>query len=1044
MADPLQILEKELPLYIQDVKNKHSENAKAVAFSSFIQKVFEIDISKMDFEVPTESKFLKLRGRIDAVFENIVIEFKRDLTRSLEEAKDELKKYFQSLIEKFPTSKYIGIANDGIKFKVFQPIKKNGIVTDIEEIGNIDLETSDVKVIFNWFDSYFFTSKKIIPTSEHLKQSFGYNSPTYAVVRQELLELFDKVKDERRVKTKYDNWTRYLEIVYGDKPNEINLFIAHTYLSTFAKLLVYLKLSSKNQFRNYDAPPILQGYIFANYGIRNFVEEDLFTWIMYPSIKRKSSEIFEKLLRDLEIYDLDLIDEDVLKELYQDLIHPTIRKQLGEFYTPDWLAEKIVNEILQENPSKSVLDPSCGSGTFLFKTISYKIKKLVDVGLKKEDVLTHILENVIGFDIHPLAALIAKTNYLLAMRDILHYRRGPITIPVYLSDSLKLPTKKMEVTNAITTFEFDTQIDGKKFAFPLDIVDNIVNMDDVIEKMKVHGHELEEHIDDIKKSSYKIDINETAKNLIRSFDKAISNVKNDAMKQLLLHNVETLFEMIKDESDSIWPYILRNMYKPIAVSLRKVDAILGNPPWIAQQAMKNLTYQNYLKERSKTYELFDSKKIHNIPNLDLATLFFCQCSDIYLRDHGSIGFVMPRSILIGSQHENFLKFKKPNMKVEKIYDLEQVEPLFRIPSCVIFAKKSQLTVYPVTKEMFSGVLQTTNAHLSDAEKIIKLNTSSFEPAKRSTDHSIYHTKFSKGADIIPRCFWFMEVKNNSFLGFDPQSPFVESEFNKNAKVPWNKIKITGNLDKQFLFNSILSTDLIPFGSLRRHLVFLPVFMNNGKIKLINNFNEIGLEFQSTRKILQEIESLWLQHNKEKAKTITAYEWLNYRNKLTVQNPYPKFKVLYVASATYLTSCVIEPQKEFTFEVNNNKLTTTGLIADSTILYYDTNSAEEAHYLSSILNSTVLDQMIKPLQSAGTFGPRHIMKIPLTFPIPEYDSANSDHIRLATISKNCHDKVEHMLASITQKSTGKIRSIIRESLKSDISEINKIVKPLLNA
>ena len=67
-----------------------------------------------------------------------------------------------------------------------------------------------------------------------------------------------------------------------------------------------------------------------------------------------------------------------LKELYQEMVRPDVRKQLGEFYTPDWLAEKmIIDEVLEsDEPKKSVLDPSCGSGTFLFKTILYKIEKL--------------------------------------------------------------------------------------------------------------------------------------------------------------------------------------------------------------------------------------------------------------------------------------------------------------------------------------------------------------------------------------------------------------------------------------------------------------------------------------------------------------------------------------------------------------------------------------------------------------------------------------------------------------------------------------------
>jgi hypothetical protein len=43
-------------------------------------------------------------------------------------------------------------------------------------------------------------------------------------------------------------------------------------------------------------------------------------------------------LRDVEV--------DVLKSLYESLIDPAQRKDLGEYYTPDWLAAKIVARAL--------------------------------------------------------------------------------------------------------------------------------------------------------------------------------------------------------------------------------------------------------------------------------------------------------------------------------------------------------------------------------------------------------------------------------------------------------------------------------------------------------------------------------------------------------------------------------------------------------------------------------------------------------------------------------------------------------------------------
>ncbi len=47
--------------------------------------------------------------------------------------------------------------------------------------------------------------------------------------------------------------------------------------------------------------------------------------------------------------------------------------------------------------------------------------------------------NVVGFDLNPLAVISARTNYLLALGDLLQHRSGEISIPVYLADSILTP-----------------------------------------------------------------------------------------------------------------------------------------------------------------------------------------------------------------------------------------------------------------------------------------------------------------------------------------------------------------------------------------------------------------------------------------------------------------------------------------------------------------------------------------------------------------------------------------------------------------------------
>jgi hypothetical protein len=120
------------------------------------------------------------------------------------------------------------LVNDGIQFRVYLPIFESNIVTSLEYIDNIDLEKACPEDVFLWFDSYLFTSAKTTPNSSDLKKRFGSESPTFATFHKELLELYVKVQNVKHVAIKYDNWQRFLEIIYGDKPNEITLFLKHT------------------------------------------------------------------------------------------------------------------------------------------------------------------------------------------------------------------------------------------------------------------------------------------------------------------------------------------------------------------------------------------------------------------------------------------------------------------------------------------------------------------------------------------------------------------------------------------------------------------------------------------------------------------------------------------------------------------------------------------------------------------------------------------------------------------------------------------------
>ena len=223
-------LDKELKLYKPLVKSKNQENAKAFVFSNFIHNVFDLKLEDMDFEVPVKTEIMQLRGRIDAVFGNIIIEFKKDLKKGLGVATEELTKYFQAYLER-GESDILGIANDGIHFKVFYPVIEGNQIIEIKEIDELNLDINTTEEIFLWFDSYLFTQKRIIPTSSDIKRRFGLESPTFFTTVKKLKSLFEKAKNNYKPSIiKYESWLKYLEIVYGDKPGQTELFFK-THLS---------------------------------------------------------------------------------------------------------------------------------------------------------------------------------------------------------------------------------------------------------------------------------------------------------------------------------------------------------------------------------------------------------------------------------------------------------------------------------------------------------------------------------------------------------------------------------------------------------------------------------------------------------------------------------------------------------------------------------------------------------------------------------------------------------------------------------------------
>ena len=228
-------------------------------------------------------------------------------------------------------------------------------------------------------------------------------------------------------------WAQLLKLVYGREIEGDALFFQHTFLVVVAKAIALAVLG----LRDDNPRHVLSGAAFEAAGIFGAAESDFFDWVVAAP---EGEALVRRILTHVRRFRLDQVESDVLKILDESLIDREERHGLGEYYTPDWLAAKIVRHAVERPIEQRVLDPACGSGTFLFHAIRNFIKEAEEAGLEESLRAEEATNHIAGMDIHPVAVIIARVTYLLALAPVIAKRAGSLSIPVYLGDALQLST----------------------------------------------------------------------------------------------------------------------------------------------------------------------------------------------------------------------------------------------------------------------------------------------------------------------------------------------------------------------------------------------------------------------------------------------------------------------------------------------------------------------------------------------------------------------------------------------------------------------------
>ena len=123
-----------------------------------------------------------------------------------------------------------------------------------------------------------------------------------------------------------------------------------------------------------------------------------------------SDSTLYRVVEKLQCYSIIDSDNDIKSIVFQQVLGRAIRSGMGQFFTPDQIIRLAV-EVIDPNPKDIILDPFCGSGHFLTRSIDYVMSHYsqIDHRLIKE----FKMNNLHGIEKSARMVRIAMTDMLL-------------------------------------------------------------------------------------------------------------------------------------------------------------------------------------------------------------------------------------------------------------------------------------------------------------------------------------------------------------------------------------------------------------------------------------------------------------------------------------------------------------------------------------------------------------------------------------------------------------------------------------------------------
>ena len=835
--------------------------------------------------------------------------------------------------------------------------------------------------LFEWLrDHAFAVVQNETPSRETIPAHFGPNSPHYQRDITRLTALYREHKTANTIRVKTQLWQNLLTAALGEMastPDQMDdLFVRHTYLTAVIGMVVQASFGiDVYGLAETNPADLLYGREFrSKTGLQGVVESDFFAW---PTEVEGGLPFVKTLARRVARFDWQQAPNDVASILYETVIPPDERRQLGEYYTPDWLARAMVREVVTDPLNQTVLDPACGSGTFVAEAVTHLIEAAKNDGFTGKDMLEWLRIQVSGIDVHPVAVHLARAAWVLAAHPAIQaaVKEGfdeSVTVPIYLGDALQLRfrTGDMFAEHNVTIQVNDER--NTELVFPVSLVDRPEAFDalmgDVSEALEKGEHPfvaLDDH-----------------------------NIENSTERTILEGTIDALQTLHKEGRNHIWAYYTRNLVRPVALSRGKVDVVIGNPPWLSYRNTANILREELERQSKDLYGIWAGGRYAG--RQDVAGLFFARCVDLYLKDGGVIGFVMPHSALQTGQYakwrtgtwrpKRYLPDFTVNFGFKMAWDLEGLEPntFFPIPASVVFAKRggeiSDGTPLAGKVERWLGK-PGPNADRVTRTTIVDTSVQGDSP---------YADFTRKGADIYPRPLLFVEETENPALIHAGQTVTVNPRRGSYDKEPWRSLDLTTitiyTVESVHVHDVYLGETVVPYATLEPLKAVLP--LKGSDLRLPADPNGVGgIRLGALDRRMRErwriISDFW-EKNKQPHNKLDLLANLDHYGKLSSQLEWQSnhadrpFRVVYSGSGAP-TAALLEAAEA---------------LVDFSLFWIACKDAQEAYYLLAIINSDALYEAVTPMMPKGQFGARHLQKQLWKLPIPEFDADDPLHAEIS--------------------------------------------------